>query len=1702
MKAIKLRFSLPTAKELNSQIDKLLSKGYELKFNGDSFKSTTRAVTDEVNKIKSSINQINGQKINISTIIDKSGEKTILTYKNSITETVRETQKLGEVTRSVTTQNIGAFNSLRNVLQTQLSTASSNKLIDCSVIDNLQVKLNSLNVNTPVAEVNKLKASINSLSSGDSGIIRLESAIIRLQQRISSVKDNKINVIDKSEITELKQAEDEVNKLKALLSRLKGGEIIDGKKLSSSINTATNSVRQLENSFRNVSTASSGFTNSMRTAFSYIIGGSGVYAVINGIKNAVNTTIELDTAMRDLKRVTSETESTYSRFMQTANQTAISLGTTTSGAIEATTRFSQLGYSFSEASEKLSKYALTLSNVGNMSAMDASSAIVSILKGFKLDTNEVERIVDSLNEAGNKFAIDTNSLTEGLRVGAANLSIAGNDLEQASALIITGTEVLQDSNTVSNGLKTISMRLRGISSDGEELNAKLGELVKNLTGVDLMDANGEFRSTYDVLVDISKVFDTLNSKEQALLLEEVAGKHRANVLSSILQNADQLEKAYDTLSNSAGSSAREQEAYMNSLSGKINALKENFTGISMSMINSDFMKGFIDGMTQGVNAFGGFIDKFGAMPVTVSLAVGALAMLNNKFREMSNSMLLAIPGYGKLNTAIAGYGKNLKSNIETIKSQINTLKGQQAEYLATGESTVGLGFKMMGLNSKLALTTAGAVACNIAMTALSSLLSMGLSLLISSAVSGLSSLVDTAITTKSELKELNDEFINSAPTSSDNIKNARELIDSYSKLSDELDNLTRDTEAYKDKEEELNSVIGNLSSLYPDVNVMLDENTGRKRINEEATKSLIKSEENLLKAKSNTILNKNDIKDMDDVNSLISKYQKAQEEMEKFTKLSEQGVKTIIEGEGINKTKYYVEKYLEIATDDYEEAREQMEAVLEALKNSGNTKLDDAYNVLSSAFYDVENSVKNVEKETEKMLDTASNTSEAESSTNNLQEIYKQLGYSAKEASDRIKELNDLSSEEQSAELVKDATKAYGEAINEAKELTETIEKVNEAGSMTPELISDLASRYPELGARITDVASVQEFLNQRINDSVKAQVDAYTQMVANDNEYYNSKIRTNDAIIQSVNMLCSQFVDEQGNAYQIDLSNYSNLTQLKNKLTNDLGAGVADFISNFVSAQSGGYSVDLQNTSSWASSKAKIIQQLNNQIKKLERNMQNALSHIQSSAYTGMTAGDAEAEKLYMMANKQLQQAKAQYEEIQTEFSSYSGGFSGYKPSFSSGSFSGSSGSGNKGGSGSGSDSTAKEVKDLESLEDRYYSLMDAIDDCNNALQINKTLQEKLTGTDRIKYMNQEIELYKKQQQAVKNLTDEYKKEASELKNLLSSKGVAFDGNGNIANYNDFIRYETNKANSLSGDAKESAVEQVKELEEQLKKYTELTNNLIPAQEKEWQSLANTIKDVHKEMANAVADVEKEIYDTIKHYAEKATKAKQDEIDKQIELLNKSYQEEDRQDELNKKRQELTELRNEMAKYENAVDIKGRKRYEQILAEFEAKQEELNKIIRDNQKESMIEGMEKEKEELDKELEDLLSPANMNKLIADALSSGMVEIGGEVVDLSKAMSQMLKDTTIGTQNLININNELINSLKEAQSIYANISGINSSLGLQGVNGFSNSRSSNNGTTFTGDIIVKVPEMANGVTPEDVSSAITKALKSYDKQFK
>ena len=61
----------------------------------------------------------------------------------------------------------------------------------------------------------------------------------------------------------------------------------------------------------------------------------------------------------------------------------------------------------------------------------------------------------------NNYAISTDELAVAMQKSAATLSLMGNSIDETASMITTANSVLQDADTVSAGLRTISLRIVG-----------------------------------------------------------------------------------------------------------------------------------------------------------------------------------------------------------------------------------------------------------------------------------------------------------------------------------------------------------------------------------------------------------------------------------------------------------------------------------------------------------------------------------------------------------------------------------------------------------------------------------------------------------------------------------------------------------------------------------------------------------------------------------------------------------------------------------------------------------------------------------------------------------------------------------------------------------------------------------------------------------------------------------------------------------------------------------------------------------------------------------------------------------------------------------------------------------------------------------------------------------------------------------------
>ena len=374
--------------------------------------------------------------------------------------------------------------------------------------------------------------------------------------------------------------------------------------------------------------------------------------VQQGLRQVYQNVVNIDSAMTELKKVTDETDNTYDAFLDGAGTRAKNLGASISDIVTASADFARLGYNL-EDSKELANAAVLYQHVGDgiSSINDASESIISTMKAFGVEAKDVTSIVDKFNEVGNNYAISSAGVGSALQRSASALHTAGNTLDQSIGMIVAANDVAQDPESVGNALKVLSLRIRGAKTDLEQMGestddvavstSKLRDQIKALTnvdgkgGFDILTKSGDFKSTYEIMEGIANVWKEMNDVDKASLLEQVAGKNRANVVSGMLDNWKDAQDAAKTAAESAGSATKENETYLNSINGKISQFTAAFEKLSKDVLDSDLVKFFIEAATWVANTADNIVklvDNIGLIPAAIAGVGAALvtSLIKNK----------------------------------------------------------------------------------------------------------------------------------------------------------------------------------------------------------------------------------------------------------------------------------------------------------------------------------------------------------------------------------------------------------------------------------------------------------------------------------------------------------------------------------------------------------------------------------------------------------------------------------------------------------------------------------------------------------------------------------------------------------------------------------------------------------------------------------------------------------------------------------------------------------------------------------------------------------------------------------------------------------------------------------------------------------------------------------------------------------------
>lgn len=194
-----------------------------------------------------------------------------------------------------------------------------------------------------------------------------------------------------------------------------------------------------------------------------------------------------------------------------------------------------------------------------------------------------------------------------------------------------------------------------LSDDLKNISGDIADLTKTAStpgGISLFtdETKETYKSTYQILKEISDIYDELSDKNRAELLEKLAGKRGGQVVAGLLSNFDSVEKSLREMEGAAGSADAEMGIIQESIDYKLNALKETWVGTAQAMIDRGDLGVIIDALTKLSEAIGWVVDKAGLLG-TIGIGAGIFA----GFKNIGRPKMFGLYKYADINMCSLGY---------------------------------------------------------------------------------------------------------------------------------------------------------------------------------------------------------------------------------------------------------------------------------------------------------------------------------------------------------------------------------------------------------------------------------------------------------------------------------------------------------------------------------------------------------------------------------------------------------------------------------------------------------------------------------------------------------------------------------------------------------------------------------------------------------------------------------------------------------------------------------------------------------------------------------------------------------------------------------------------------------------------------------------------------------------------------------------
>ena len=267
------------------------------------------------------------------------------------------------------------------------------------------------------------------------------------------------------------------------------------------------------------------FGGKVRAALAGIIVGK----LSQSLHDVYRHVINLDKAITDLQIATGKTRQETAELVKSYSELGKQLGATTAEVAAGADTWLRQGFTIEQTNELL-KNTMMLSKLGQIESAEASKALTSAMRGYKMEAQDTALIVDKLTAVDMEAAASAGGIATAMAETATGAKLAGVSMDQLIGYITTVAEVTQDEEeSVGNFFKTLFARMGNVKA-GKFIDDETGESLNDVEavlgniGISLRDADGNFRNFAEVLSEVAGEWENYDNVTQHAIATAFAGK--------------------------------------------------------------------------------------------------------------------------------------------------------------------------------------------------------------------------------------------------------------------------------------------------------------------------------------------------------------------------------------------------------------------------------------------------------------------------------------------------------------------------------------------------------------------------------------------------------------------------------------------------------------------------------------------------------------------------------------------------------------------------------------------------------------------------------------------------------------------------------------------------------------------------------------------------------------------------------------------------------------------------------------------------------------------------------------------------------------------------------------------------------------------------------------------------------------------------